>query len=307
MPLAQFPVARSFSARALRARLRSLPGLSGSALAGGLLVLAAAASSLQARPPEPAAKAASAATSKASAKPGRWHSLFAGRDTSAWGTATSPAFPSSSWAVAHGALTTLPAANGIKYDLWSRQHFSFFEFAFEWKLAPGGNTGIKYQVQEWLTSLQRDGRQIILRPGLAFQPGEVEPGDIANEYTRALEFQLMDPDNPDGPKPEQKTGALYGKLAPSPVVVPFRRHGWNKGLLVVNRQGIQHWVNGRQVLAIAWDHPALQGFRPTPTPGTTPAPGSTPTPGSTPAPGPIVLQHHHSSVWFRNLRVRPLP
>ena len=217
-----------------------------------------------------------------------WMTLFDGTNTAGWGTATSERFPLGSWTLENGTLTTLPEAEGIKYDLWTQRKFRYFELEFDWKLSPHGNTGVKYSVQDWIASLQRGGKFLFTRKHDPFRQGEVQPGDLANEYTYGLEFQLMDDSNEDGPKPDQKTGALYGRIAPDEQLKRFTIGEWNRARLVVSERRVEHWINGKRVLSYTWDDPRIHGMQ-------LKQEGS-----------PIVLQHHHAKVWFRNIRVMEL-
>ena len=104
-------------------------------------------------------------------------------------------------------------------------------------------------MQDWIASLQRGGKFLFTRRHNPFRQGEVQPGDLANEYTYGLEFQLMDDSNEDGPKPDQKTGALYGRIAPDEQLKRFTIGEWNRARLVVSERRVEHWINGKRVLS----------------------------------------------------------
>ena len=109
-------------------------------------------------------------------------------------------------------------------------------------------------------------------------PAREGPGHHARG--RGPEYQLSDDDlNPDSRgQPLRQTGSLYGKLAPASRAT--RPAGEFNQSRIVARQGhVEHWLNGVKV--VEYDNAALRR-------------------------GPIVLQNHHSEVWFRNLRIRAL-
>lgn len=94
---------------------------------------------------------------------------------------------------------------------------------------------------------------------------------------RGPEYQIIDDAvNPDAQThASKKTGGLYGKIVPS----RFMARGvgeWNQGRIVVRGGRAEHWLNGEKVLEYEC---AVRE-------------------------SPIVLQNHHSDVWFRGMRVR---
>jgi hypothetical protein len=74
-----------------------------------------------------------------------WTLLFDGATTAGWRGFQKTAFPADGWAVEDGALNCLGRKGG---DILTTATFTDFEFAWEWKLSPKGNTGVKYFVDE---------------------------------------------------------------------------------------------------------------------------------------------------------------
>jgi hypothetical protein len=177
-------------------------------------------------------------------------------------------FPTS-WAVDGGELYALPGA-GV--DLISRASFSDFELEFEWRVPPGGNSGVLYRVVE----------------------------SDAPSWATGPEYQVLDDDgHPDGGDALTSAAALYGLIAPN-----ADRHlepvgSVNRGRIIVRDGHVEHWLNGRQVVAYTWNGPdvrsriAASKFRA--------AVGFMAADA-----GGVVFQHHGEEVWFRNLRIRPL-
>jgi hypothetical protein len=169
-------------------------------------------------------------------------------------------------------------------DLWSVDDYGDFELEWEWRADRGANSGVKYWVQRATSLLvieeDREWKRIP-------DPAE-SPGGTTIEYTTGLEYQMADDAHePDAVKrPEARSGALYGVLAPAPENA--RPHGqWNRSRLVVRQGRAEHWLNGKRV--VAYEPGERQGRiqlerrR-----------------------GPIALQYHQTRVSFRRMRVRRL-
>jgi hypothetical protein len=104
--------------------------------------------------------------------------------------------------------------------------------------------------------------------------------------------------HPDGGTPETSAGAVYGLIAPSNK--SLRPAGtFNTARIVARGSRIEHWLNNIKVLEYDLgsqdfaervkkskfkDFPGFASERQ----------------------GHIVLQHHGSTVWFRNIRIKPL-
>jgi hypothetical protein len=79
-----------------------------------------------------------------------WKLLFDGETTAGWRGMKDTPFPSQTWRIADGTIQTQEDGSGG--DLVTEQKFDNFELLIEWKISPGGNSGIKYLVQEeWLS------------------------------------------------------------------------------------------------------------------------------------------------------------
>lgn len=209
-----------------------------------------------------------------------WTSLFDGHTPTQWREITGAPFPERSWTITDGCLkprTGLPAFQ----DLRTVSDYTDFEFSFEFKLAPGANSGVKYLIQrvdEW--------------------PSRTGKGTHAR--ARGFEFQLVDDiHNADAlSDPTRTTGALYGLLPPVRKVAPEPGR-FHSARLVVSGHRVEHWVNEERVLQYELGQPSLvQKIRQSKDPKLL---------DRTSARSPISLQHHDSEIWFRSLKVRPLP
>lgn len=203
-----------------------------------------------------------------------WKLLFDGRTTQGWrGYRMKEAPPG--WQAVDGTLARVSGGAGGKGagggdDLVTVDEYDNFELTLEWKVSPGGNSGILYRIQE----------------------------DADASFLTAPEFQLLD--NAGFPKnrPNTTAGACYDLYAPSRDVV--RPAGqWNRARLVVDGHRVEHWLNGEQVVTYElwsedWNRrlaaskfKALKRFARQPK-------------------GRIALQDHTNRLEFRDIKIRPL-
>ena len=193
-----------------------------------------------------------------------WRLLFDGKSTSGWRGFKQQA-PPAGWQVVDGALTRV----GSGGDLMTVDQFGSFELQLEWKIAPGGNSGIMFHVSE----------------------------DEAEAYHTGPEVQVLDNGgHKDGKDPLTSAGACYALYAPSKDMT--RPPGtWNAVRLVVNGSRVQHWLNGTKVVeydmaSAEWKTKvAASKFNEWPKFGTIPE-------------GYIVLQNHGDRVAYRNIKIK---
>lgn len=222
------------------------------------------------------------------AQPGKWEPLFDGRTTAGWQTQSKPIFPTHAWNIDASALHSIPAA--ARVDISTVRTFRNFEFQFEWKIAKGANSGVKYLV-------------FGMRPNPLV--GRIDP-----EVPKALglELQLIDDANVADAKldPSHGTGALY--LYQAPKNLPATPVGqWHRAKIVVNGSHIEHWINDVKVIDGDLESPELRA-----------AMEAQPRP-DVPKPAhldelkydkqkayPIVLTHHGGDAWFRNMLIREI-
>lgn len=155
--------------------------------------------------------------------------LFDGATTSGWLEVTGKPFPSQSWIIEDHCLRTLAVEGGFQ-DIRTAETFREFEFEFEWKIEPGGNSGVKYlidKVDEW----------------------KARNGAGNNARGRGPEYQLVDDQNNKDAlsHPAKITAALYGKLPPTKSAA-HHPGNWNSSRIVVASGKVQHWLNGQLVL-----------------------------------------------------------
>ncbi len=178
------------------------------------------------------------------------------------------------WEVVDGAIH-LKAGRARAGSIRTVEPFDNFVLEFEWRVAAGGNSGVKYRLKE----------------------AESEFG----RHFFGCEYQLLDDArHKNGKNPLTTAGSLYGLYAPDRQAKRLRPlDEFNDGKIVVRGNHIEHWLNGKKIVEATigndeWearvrkskvgsvkDFAREEGF--------------------------ILLQEHLSEAWFRNLRLTPLP
>jgi len=197
-----------------------------------------------------------------------WQLLFDGTTGAGWRGYRQTALPAG-WQVRDGALTRVGPPGG---DIITDAQFKNFELALEWKISPGGNSGIFYRARE----------------------------DSDAIYWNAPEMQVLDDArHPDGQSRMTAAGAAYD-LYPSPAGIVKPANEWNAVRLVVNGNHVEEWLNGVKVVEYDFGSPEFQAkvkgskFAPHQNFGKN-------------AEGRIGLQDHGDIVAFRNIKIRVLP
>ena len=94
-------------------------------------------------------------TLSAAEKAAGWTLLFDGKTTAGWRGFHSDKFPDVGWAVENGTIKTMAGPSGG--DIITVGQFDNFELKLEWKVSPGGNSGVKYLISEDLIKTGRSG------------------------------------------------------------------------------------------------------------------------------------------------------
>ena len=160
--------------------------------------------------------AASIVSADQSSAPGPWRSLLEDHNAPAWRGWKEPGLPAG-WHVEGGVLTK----DGKVDDLVTNDSFGNFELELEWMTGKAGNSGIFYR-------------------------GTREYDHI---YWSAPEYQLLDDENTeDGKSRLTAAGSVYALYGvPAGVVAQFDH--WNTTRLVVKGNHVEHWLNGKKVVA----------------------------------------------------------
>jgi hypothetical protein len=196
-----------------------------------------------------------------------WVLLFNGTNTHGWRGFGQDSFPAIGWKIDGDWLHCLGTDGG---DIITKTEYDQFELEWDWKISPAGNSGVKYFV--------------------------LDKGKSAIGH----EYQMLDDAlNPDAKLAEGKrvTASFYDVLAPlvHPVTKPIGEV--NHSRIFVKGNHVEHWLNGVKVLEYECGSGAvraavakskfknIKGF------------------GDV-LKAHILLQDHHSEVWFRNVKIR---
>ena len=208
-----------------------------------------------------------------------WELLFDGSTLNGWKRYNSDTI-GPLWSVNEGAImcdgSGLGEGSGnMGGSLLTTRSFGNFELTLEWKITPGGNSGILYHVQE--------GSQ------------------YEHDYETGPEYQVMDDGGWKGDPltPAQKVGSNYDMFeAPdTKKVVPVGE--WNTSRIVYKDGHVEHYLNGE--LTVAFDEGSedyQQRYQKSKWVGY-PDWNKVKT-------GAISLQDHGAPVYYRSIKVRTL-
>ena len=198
-----------------------------------------------------------------------WITLFDGKTVSGMRGYKMDSFPWDAWTIEDSSLKTIPGGKGV--DIISTETYKDFELELEWKLQPGGNSGIFYFATE------------------------------ENHYIwqSAPEMQILDNKaHHDRLRLVTSAGALYDLIAPSEDVVnPIG--DFNQVKIILRDNHIEHWLNGKKILEYDYDSLEFKNlifnskFKDMPH-------------FAKASSGHIGLQGDHGEVWYRNIRIRKL-
>jgi hypothetical protein len=214
-----------------------------------------------------------------------WHLLFDGSTLAGWRGLGYDSVPTAHWKVVDGAIQKVASqhvprmpdgqpANGG--DLMTIGTFRDFELDFEWRVPPGANSGVKYNVSEEISRR------------------------TANHAALGFEYQVLDDSlNEDNKVATHRAGALYDIIAPNAEKHLAPVGQWNRSRIILRGNHGEHWLNGRKIvsydlgtprldsLLAASKYRAVAGF-------------------ADRRAGHIVLQDHGDAAWYRDLKIREL-
>ena len=126
-----------------------------------------------------------------SEKQAGWILLFDGKTTQGWRGAYSSGFPKYGWIVKDGELRgelSTGAESGDAGDIVTLKKYRNFEMVFDWKLGRGGNSGVKYFIEERRQGLEAFITKIAAHPlaqnERALHVFLLEPEIDLNKYVR---------------------------------------------------------------------------------------------------------------------------
>jgi hypothetical protein len=218
-------------------------------------------------------------------KPGEsseFSALFDGKSSRGWRGIHSDHFPEKGWQIEDGVLKVNPSGGeegSSGGDIITREKFADFELRWEWRmLSKGGNSGVKYYVDEGLTGNSKAGI------GLEYQIL-----DDAN-HPWMLEGKMT-------PCDYHTLGSLYEVYPASCDKEPAPLGEWNRSRIISRDGQVEHWLNGSLILsynrfsADFQERVSQSKFRDIPGFGQIEQ-------------GHILIQDHPGEVHFRNMEIR---
>jgi len=200
--------------------------------------------------------------------------LFDGKTTKGWHTYNKTVV-GSAWEVENGALHMSPTKKGKDGggDLVTDKEYGNFHLKYDWKVAPGANSGLIFFVHE-------------------------DP-KFSQTYLTGPEMQVIDNDgHKDGKITKHRAGDLYDMLkSTSEPVKPLGE--WNKAEIIANNGKLTFLLNGVKIVETTlWDDnwkaliagskfKTWEGF-------------------GTYKTGKIALQDHGDEVWYKNIMIKEL-
>lgn len=202
-----------------------------------------------------------------------WKLLFNGRDFSNWKGWQKPNAPGI-WTVEGDSMVRAEAGSGDMEggDIVTTEDYESFELSFEFKVSPGGNSGVMFHANE----------------------------ETEAPWHGAPEYQVLDDTHEkfEGLTAEVFTGSDYD--------MHVRRFNatrpagfWNTGRIIVDKKHVRHYLNGFKLVDYVLQSPDWERryqeskFVVYPTFGRY-------------GTGKIVLQDHGDRVWYRNVKIRRL-
>ena len=197
-----------------------------------------------------------------------WKLLFDGKSFNGWRGFLKDKVPNG-WVITKlGELHFTGEGNG---DIITEAEFENFELRLEWKISPGGNSGIFFRVSE--------NRKFSWHTG--------------------PEMQVLDnTGHKDGRNSLTSAGSNYALHAPTKDVT--REVGlYNEVRILVKKNHVEHWLNGLKIVEYEIGSPQWHKLVANSKFGKLPDYGRY-------RHGHIVLQDHGDKVWYRNIKVRQL-
>ena len=210
-----------------------------------------------------------------------WKMLWDGKTTQGWKGAKLDGFPESGWEIKDGVLSVLASGGGESTaggDIVTTNLYSDFELKLDFKITEVANSGIKYYVD---TEINKGAGSSI-----------------------GLEFQILDDErHPDAKlgnhKGSRTVGSLYDLIQADTTKVVHPIGQWNQARIVSKNNHVEHWLNGRKVLAYKRKSPEYlqlvkeSKYKKWPNFGEADS-------------GRLLLQDHGDFVSFRNIKIRSL-
>jgi len=225
-----------------------------------------------------------------------WITLFDGTSTTGWRAYNGEILPPQ-WVIKDKTLTfdseikELDVEHqGGKDIIYAAEEFDNFELYLEWKIPPGGNSGVFYHVKEGY-----DGPPLVAPEYQLIDDENYAKMHDLTAYNKSVGFE-----NPQDLHPLQQTAADYAMTPADTAQKVLHPAGeWNTTRILFTSETVEHWLNGKKVLSfVPWSEEWHAKKNSGKWEGA-PDYGKFKT-------GYIGLQDHDSPLWFRNIKIKKL-
>jgi hypothetical protein len=234
-----------------------------------------------------------------------WKLLFNGKDMSGWDDPRQKTPAGDAWTLEDGCLKAHAHAQ-ITEDLFTQDTFGDFELVFDWRISPGGNSGVKYRIQDHVflhsgyVGRFEDLVNLSLRDRRTDRPAK------GQDYVIGFEYQILDnARNSDARAGLSHTaGALYDMVPPErDATRPVGE--FNHSRIVLKGNHVEQWLNNVRVVDADLDAPAVKDH--IAKRWTANSMVYNLLAGQPKRLCPISLQNHGDEAWFRNIKIRAIP
>lgn len=166
-----------------------------------------------------------------------WKLLFDGTDLKGWHSFKKD-FAAANWTVKDGQIQYDRTHDRDGDDLVTDGVYENYELKLQWRITPGGNSGIIFDVQE------------APKYGATYQTG--------------AEMQVLDNVGADDNKKQNHlAGCLYDMIGDATVSHPVEPGGWNQVRIIQNKGQLTFWLNGTKTVDVKigspeWDKAMAQ-------------------------------------------------
>lgn len=166
-----------------------------------------------------------------------WKLLFDGTDLKGWHSFKKD-FAAANWTVKDGQIQYDRTHDHDGDDLVTDGVYENFELKLQWRITPGGNSGIIFDIQE------------APKYGATWQTG--------------AEMQVLDNVGADDNKKQNHlAGCLYDMIGDATVSHPVEPGGWNQVRIIQNKGQLTFWLNGTKTVDVKigspeWDKAMAQ-------------------------------------------------
>ncbi len=233
-----------------------------------------------------------------------WKPIFDGKTMKGWRTPIGDG-----WTIEDGCLKAR-AKPHVREDLVSVEEFGDLELSWEWRISLGGNSGLKYGIQDFVPltgEMEKSHKKFEDAMAEQYRTRACDLKMVAAKggqiYVVGFEFQMIDDaGHADARRgPLYQTGSLYSMIARTQAAAKAVGE-YNESRVVMKGSHIEHLLNGVKVLDGSLDEAAIAGGLEKRWGKDSPVYRYLT--GRPKKACPISLQNHNDEAWFRNIKVR---